>query len=52
MDNEKYHSIVHGGNDIAKYSYVINMSCETLEDAYMFWIKSLEDTHIKVLTLH
>ncbi len=24
MDNEKNHSIVHGGNDIAKYADVIN----------------------------
>ncbi len=39
MDNEKNHSIVHGGNDIAKYADVINMSCETSEDAHKFWIK-------------
>ncbi len=32
MDNDKNHSIVHGGNEIAKYTDVINMSCESPED--------------------
>jgi hypothetical protein len=39
MDNEKNHSIKHGSNDIAKYADLINMSCETPEDAHKFWIK-------------
>ncbi len=54
MDNEKNHSIVHGGSDIAKYADVINMSCETPEDAHKFWMKELGgcDAQIKVLTLH
>jgi hypothetical protein len=39
MDNEKNHSIKHGSNDVAKYADIINMSCETPEDAHKFWIK-------------
>ncbi len=41
MDNEKNHSVVIVGNNIAKYADVINMSCETPEDAHKFWIKEL-----------
>ncbi len=39
MDNEKNHSIKHGGNNIAKYGDLLNMSCETPEDAHRFCIK-------------
>jgi hypothetical protein len=42
MDNEKNHSIKHGGNDIAKYA---DMSCETPEDAHKFWIKLSSKSH-------
>ncbi len=41
MDNEKNHSIKHasGGNDIVRYGDLLNMSCETPEDAHKIWIK-------------
>ena len=39
MDNEKNHSMKHGGNDIAKYGDLINMSCDTPEEAHKYWIK-------------
>ncbi len=42
MDNEKNHSMKHGGNEIARYGDLLNMSCdscETPEDAHKFWIK-------------
>ncbi len=29
----------HGGNDMAKYADIINMSCEMPGDAHKFWIK-------------
>ena len=36
MHNEKNHNIKLGGNDIAMYADIINMSCETLEDAHKY----------------
>ena len=39
MHNEKNHSIVHGGGDIAKWGDLINMSCEAPETGHKFWIK-------------
>ncbi len=56
LDNEKNHSIVYGGNDIAKYADVINMSCEMPEDAHKFWMKEpggyTTQGPATVLTLH
>ncbi len=34
MGNENSHSIVHGGDDIAEYADVIDMSCETRENVH------------------
>ena len=39
MHNEKNHSIVHGGGDIAKWADLINMSAEAPETGHKFWIK-------------
>ena len=39
MDNEKNHNMKHGGNDIARYGDLLNLSCETPEDAHKVWIK-------------
>ncbi len=39
MHNEKNHSLKHGGGNIAKYGYPINMSCDVPEDGHKFWVK-------------
>ena len=39
MDTEKNHNVVHGVPYIARWSDLINMSCEAPETGHKFWIK-------------
>jgi hypothetical protein len=43
MQNEKNHSLKHGGGDVGKWGDPINMSCDAPETAHKLWIKEQGD---------